>query len=250
MDNSWQENIAVVLAAHGDRGEAHAAGRANQTLIMHRDRLRERSTFAAVTAGVLKGDLTLEAALSAADLPHVRHIAVFPMFMADGYFVRKILPQRISEAKLRRPVTLLRPLGLDPELVGLIAERAEAAAQGAGFQIRTSRLLLVGHGSELGPDSANATMAAVEALRARGTFNEVEAAFLEEAPFLSEALAVRRLPTIVAGFMSGDGLHAGEDIPAAIAESGANAIYSGPIGNSPEIPNLILKAIERALLPK
>ena len=76
MDNSWQENIAVVLAAHGDRGEALAAGRANQTLMMHRDRLCEQSAFAAVTAGVLKGDLTLEDALSAADLPGVHHIAV------------------------------------------------------------------------------------------------------------------------------------------------------------------------------
>jgi sirohydrochlorin ferrochelatase len=249
MDTNWQDKIAVVLAAHGDRGEAHATGRANATLLAHRDRLRENSRFACVTAGVLKGDLALEAALREADLPHVRHIAVFPMFMADGYFVRRILPQRISDAKLSRPVTQLRPLGLDPELFRLIAERAERAAQDAGYQARSSRLLIVGHGSELGPDSANATAAAVEALRARSAFLEIAAAFLEEPPFLAEALADRRLSTVVAGFMSGDGLHAGEDIPAAIAESGAEAVYSGSIGNSPEVPNLILKTIEQALAP-
>ena len=250
IEGSWQENVAVVLAAHGDRGDALSTGRANRSLISHRDRLREISQFAAVTAGVLKGDLALDAALRAAGVPGARHIAVFPMFMANGYFVRNVLPLRLAETKLGRPVSVLPPLGLDPGLIGLIDEQSVKAAQSAGYKAHTSRLLLVGHGSAWDPASANATKAAVEAARTRNLFQEVGAAFLEEPPYLAETLAQSPLPAIVAAFMSGDGLHASEDIPAAISESGAAAVYCGSIGNSPQIPALILRAIERALAAK
>ncbi len=129
----------------------------------------------------------------------------------------------------------------------LIHAEALAAARTARDRRIGSRLLLVGHGSELGPASANATRAAAERIAGLGGFAEVVTAFLEEPPFLDEQLAGDALPTIVAGFFSGDGLHAGEDVPQAIRETGANAIYAGPIGGSPAIPGLIAETIAVAL---
>ena len=48
---------------------------------------------------------------------------------------------------------------------------------------------------------------------------------------------------MVIGFFSSGGMHAAEDVPAAIAKTGADAIYAGPIGASAQIPRLIQTAV-------
>jgi sirohydrochlorin ferrochelatase len=50
-------------------------------------------------------------------------------------------------------------------------------------------------------------------------------------------------PAVVAGFFFGNGLHAGEDVPDAITETGANAVYTGAIGNTPAVAPLIAAAL-------
>jgi sirohydrochlorin ferrochelatase len=74
-------------------------------------------------------------------------------------------------------------------------------------------------------------------------FASVSTAFLEEEPFLEDALRTSNAPTIVAGFFFGDGMHAAEDVPDAIAETCANAVYTGAIGDSPAIARLIATAL-------
>jgi hypothetical protein len=75
------------------------------------------------------------------------------------------------------------------------------------------------------------------------SFQCVAVSFLEEPPFLEDALAGDHPPTIVSGFFFGDGLHAGEDVPAAISVTGARAVYAGPVGSSGGIPALISRAL-------
>ena len=248
VSESWLLNkVALVLAAHGDRGEAIEQGRANSSLLSHRDELAAVGVFRTVTAGVLKGDPTLEAALEAARTSGANRFAIYPMFMADGYFVKRVLPERIAAMGMGSGVRILTPLGLDEAVVPLVMTEAAAAANAAGFHTSTARLLVVGHGSQLGPASADATKLAAARLRATGTFADVSVAFLEEAPFLNDALGNLRLPTVVAGFFSGDGLHASEDIPAAIREAGANAVYSGSLGRMSQLPALIERSVRAAL---
>lgn len=235
--------LAVVLAAHGDRGGTGA----NDALLFHRDTLVRADRYASVSAGVLKGDLTLEAALSAADASSARHIAVYPFFMADGYFVRTRLAGRLAAAGLRLPWTLLSPLGVDPELPHLILRQSLAAAEAAGFQSAATDLLVVGHGSQIGPASADATRAAAARIAAANTFRSVTTAFLEEPPSVAEALHAATEPVVVTGFFSGDGLHAGEDVPEAIAASGRRAVYAGPIGGDPAVAPLIERELQSLL---
>ena len=90
-------------------------------------------------------------------------------------------------------------------------------------------------------------------MAAASPFKAIDVAFLEEEPFVEPVLAVTKAPTVVAGFFFGDGLHAGEDVPAAIRETGAQAIYAGSIGASRRIPELIAGAIDfmvKEALPK
>lgn len=238
----WQRDTAVVLAAHGDR----AGATPNATLLAHRDALTAISNFSAVTAGTLKGDPSLEDALAAAAASGASRILLYPFFMADGYFTGTVVPRRIADAGLAGRIQILPPLGLDPLLAPLIHATAIAAGQSAGMEVSRARLLLVGHGSELGPASANATRAMLARVAALGGFSGFDAAFLEEPPFLDAQLAAGEAPMVVSGFFSGDGLHAGEDVPEALAATSRPAVYAGSIGTSDQIPRLILQSIEAA----
>jgi sirohydrochlorin ferrochelatase len=239
--------VAVVLAAHGDRGDAIARGEANATLLAHRAALAAAGRFRSVSAGVLKGAPSLEAALEEARATGGDRVAVYPLFMADGYFVRQVLPARVAAVDLDCECRILPPLGVEVALPALLRAEALAAAKAAGFDAAAARLLIVGHGSELGPASAEATRRAAAAVAGLGGFGSVATAFLEEPPFLDAALAGAHPPTVIAGFFSGDGLHAGEDLPAAIRDSGARAVYAGPIGGSPAIPGLIAQSLVLSL---
>jgi sirohydrochlorin ferrochelatase len=232
----------VVLAAHGERG----GSRQNAALLSLADALSRSGRYRAVAAGVLNGDPGLEQALEAARCAAAAKVLVYPVFMSDGYFVRQVLAQRIAAAGL--PARRLAPLGLDPGLIPLMLRQALDAAQTAAFDAGAATLLVAGHGSKSRPGgaSARATRQAAQHLAAVSPFADIAVAFLEEPPFLAEALAGSSCPTIVLGFFSGEGLHAIEDVPAAIDKLGARAVYTGPIGSLPEVADIIASAIEAA----
>jgi sirohydrochlorin ferrochelatase len=231
--------IAAVLASHGDR-----AGTArNRLLLSHAESVRSLTGFSIVTAGVLKGEPSLEAALSEAAATGAHTILVYPLFMAEGYFTATVLPDRILAAGHESRAHLMPPLGVDPGIFDLVRASALETSRRAGFDPQASRLLVVGHGSKFGAASARATCDAAADIARSDAFASVSTAFLEEPPFLKTELGRLQTPTVVAGFFFGDGMHAGEDIPAAIGETGAHAVYAGPIGSSPGIPSLIAASL-------
>lgn len=237
--SSLMSRTAVVLAAHGDR----AGDTPNAVLLSQRDALAALASFAHVSAGVLKGEPDLTAALAAAAASGAERIAIYPMFMADGYFTRTVLPDRVTAASVGLPLSVLPPLGLDAGLPALLLREALAATARHGLQPRETQLIVVGHGSKLGPASAEATRAAATAMAREAAFADVVTAFLEEPAFLADVLAADRRPAVVSGFFSGDGLHAGEDVPGAIAASGRRAVYAGSAGASPGLPGLMVTAL-------
>lgn len=236
-------DVVVVLAAHGDRG----GDAPNSVLHSHRDAIAALGVVRSVVAGVLKGEPQLEAALAEAAAAGPHRIAIYPMFMAAGYFTNKVLPDRVQAAGLERSCKILAPLGLDPGLPDLVLRDALGAASAAGMAPKSARLLIVGHGSKLGPASANATRAVARAVARADVFQSLATAFLEEPPFLDDVLARLNGPTIVSGFFSGEGLHAQEDVPEAIREAGTQAIYAGSIGRSLELPRIVLDAVRAAM---
>jgi sirohydrochlorin ferrochelatase len=234
------QRIALVLASHGDRGGASP----NAALQRQAGAVREL-TGLHVLPGMLKGDPTIEQAIADAVATGAARVAVYPLFMADGYFVQKVR-ERVHAAGVTPEPQILPPLGLDPGLPDVLVQEATAAAETKGFDPLKSRLLVVGHGSKLGPASATATRKAAARAALARRFASVTTAFLEEEPFVEDALRASTTPTVVAGFFFGDGMHAGEDVPDAIAETAANAIYTGAIGNSPAVAPLIAAAIAAA----
>jgi len=229
--------LVAILVSHGDRGGESP----NAALATQAARVRELTGLTVLT-GMLKGEPTLEEAVSEAAATGTSRIVVYPLFMADGYFVKKVRERANTVADSLEPV-VLAPLGIDPALPDILVDEAVSLAQREKIEPSDARLLIVGHGSKLGPASASATrkVAARAALARR--FASVSTAFLEEEPFLEDALRTSKAPTIVAGFFFGDGMHAAEDVPDAIAETCANAVYTGAIGDSPAIARLIATAL-------
>jgi sirohydrochlorin ferrochelatase len=233
---------ALVLAAHGDRGTAER----NAVLRGIAQILADKGRFAAVFYGVLNGEPAVGEALRNAAAARPACVLVYPMFMSDGYFVKKVLPERIRVAA-SATVRLLNPLGLDPGLPEIILRRSLQSAKTAGFDPTEADLLLVGHGSKLGRASAEATEGVAQRLRAMAAFATVSTAFLEEEPFLEEAFARAERPLVVAGLFSGEGMHGHDDIPSAMERAAVPCIYTRPIGGDPAIAELIERAALGAL---
>lgn len=140
-------------------------------------------------------------------------------------------------------IAVMRPLGHQPGLPSLLLKESLRTADAAGFVPSQTRLLVVGHGSRLAREPAASTARIADSLRNSGIFAAVKPAFLEEQPLLRSELKNAGLPTVVAGFFSGEGVHAWRDVPAAIEEAGGRVAYTGPIGAHPDTVNLIVNAV-------
>ena len=241
MTTARQNTVAAILAAHGDRGGPTP----NAALRAQAERVAALLPGTPLFTGMLKGEPTIEQALAEAAAA-AQHIAVYPLFMADGYFVRK-LGERIAAAGYGHRTALLTPLGLDPALPDVMISDISNVVPRRGLELHASRLLIVGHGSKLGPASATATRKVATRVALARRFASVTTAFLEEEPFLDDALRAASMPTIVTGFFFGEGLHGSEDVQETIAETGAHAVYAGAIGNSAAIAPLVAAAIKAAI---
>lgn len=242
MNSGRAADVVLVIAAHGDRG-----GEApNSLLLAHAGTLATSGTFQRVTAGVLKGEPSLETALSEAAADETARLMIYPLFMARGYFTETVLAERIAGAGLGDRAIILPPLGADPAVPPLLLRQAIGAACSAGWATSETRLVVAGHGSKFSRASAAATRRAALAMLSVSPFADVEIGLLEEPPFLGDVLAATGRQTVVTGFFSGDGLHAGEDVPGAIRAASANAVYAGSAGSLPEIPGIVAAAVHRA----
>lgn len=231
---------AVVLAAHGERG----GDMKNASLHALVGTLLTQGTFKSVGGGVLNGTPSLGDALATARASGAKQILVYPLFMSDGYFVDTKLPEEISAAGCEGLAKVMAPLGSDDELVALMLRRAAVLARDERMSPANTRLLVVGHGSKSGkPASAAATKRFAGSLRGRGVFRTIDVAYLEEAPLLADVLKASDQTTIVLGYFFAPGLHAAEDVPNALAQSGADAIYAGAVGGDVAVGDVILNAL-------
>jgi sirohydrochlorin ferrochelatase len=234
--------FALLLAAHGER----RAGTDNEGALDLAAALAKRAAANAVAVGFLKGTPSIADAvqqLSGYDL------LVYPLFLADGYFTRKLLPRQLEEAGAYgrgRAICLLPPLGIDPALAELALAEANTVAASQGWPAHRTNLVLLAHGSSNNPASRLATEQMAGTLAARNIFARVRVAFLEELPSLSDAVASLSEPVVVVGLFAGEGMHGGDDAPRLIAQIGrSDVVPAGNIGGFAGLPDVIADTIRR-----
>lgn len=125
-------SFAAVLVSHGDRGGAAP----NAALRAQAEAVRALTGFR-IAVGMLKGEPTIEQGVTEAAATGIERIAVYPLFMADGYFVDKVR-ERVAAAGVAPQPEILSPLGLDPALPDILVEDAATMASREG--IRTSEI--------------------------------------------------------------------------------------------------------------
>ncbi|MDQ2081342.1 CbiX/SirB N-terminal domain-containing protein [Xanthobacteraceae bacterium Astr-EGSB] len=236
--------FALLLAAHGERRD----GAGNEGVARLAVDLAGRGLAAEVGIGFIKGTPSIAETLAGFATGEV---VVYPLFLSDGYFARRRLPQLIESGQeasaARRRVHVLPPLGVDPALVDLVADEARRTADSAHMAAAAVTLVLLAHGTPRDPASRQAAEVMVQRLAATRRFYDVCPAFLEEPPSLAQALDRISGPVVVVGLFAGEGLHGGDDAPQLVREAvRADVVFAGNVGTFTGIADVIAAAVRRA----
>jgi sirohydrochlorin cobaltochelatase len=249
-------NEALLLIGHGSARYLDA-GRALQR---HASTLRLANRFVRVEVGLLNGTPSVTEALAGIDTPTIR---VVPFFMEDGYFSRVAVPRAIRtglndadppsgpEQRNQAPpprILMCPPVGIHDGMAALIERQALAACSTEATPSRDTAILIVGHGSSRAPGQALALHRHTARLAATELFARVEAACLEEPPFVADALSgLRAHPVAVIGFFANRGGHVRDDVPALIAaeqairgSAGHGARFHGCVADDPMMVQIIM----------
>lgn len=231
---------ALILVAHGERGGAGDNG----TVRAHAERLAQSAPFRHVGVGLLNGRPGLDDALAGAGSCEAVH--VFPFLMSEGYFTDTVIPQRLRSGRSPRRCILHRPLGVSRALTPLIADQARRGGEELGVAAHDLSVLLAGHGAKSNRRAREAVELHADALRRTADVATVATAYLEEAPFLEDALRDLTAPTVVVGMFMSGGLHAGEDVPRAMRRAArVPAYYTGAIGAHWSVSDIVACEVER-----
>ncbi len=194
-----------------------------------------------------------------------KEIYIVPNFISEGYFTQTIIPRELEldgalTQRKGRTIRYCPPVGSHPKMTELLLRRAAEVAPGVPRE-QTS-LVIVGHGTDLNDNSAKAVKKQVACIR--GLYSEVVAAYMEDAPQVSEWDTLTTQPNVVVvPFFISDGLHSYQDIPVLLglpfeptAASqveifrrnpcdlrGRKLFYANAIGTEPAIAEIILDQV-------
>jgi sirohydrochlorin cobaltochelatase len=245
---SSRTGLALVLAAHGSHRSAQSAAPVHA----HAAAIRGLGIFDEVAEAFWKEEPSLRDAL---DIVESTTVVIVPLFLADGYFTRIVLPRELRRAATRgRDVRVAPPIGAHPAMAALVLRRAHEASGLTRDRRHAATLVIVGHGTETVTGSGDTVYMLRDALRLTREFRHVECGFLDQAPRLDHVLerASTRDIVLVPFFMS-EGWHAGTTIPrdyglADRSEQGETRgiSYTPPVGTLPHVVDVIVDLAERA----
>ncbi len=254
-------NCALILAGHGSTLNPDSSEPTHQ----HAATLRKRGIFSEVHSCFWKEEPSFRQIWRIVEADEVY---IVPNFISEGYFTQTILPREfgLDGALTERDGKIIKycePVGSHANMTGLILQRAREVAP--GVDLKQSSLVIVGHGTGLNENSAQAIRDQVARIRQLEEFGEVVDAFMEETPAVAEWDQLTTLEhVIVVPFFIADGLHSYEDIPVLlgmapqpmgavsqiglfwqnpIALRGRKLYYASAIGTSPLLADVILDQV-------
>lgn len=254
-------NCALILAGHGSTVNPDSSS----PTLAHARTIRAAGIFAEVAVCFWKEEPGFQEALRMVESPVVY---VVPNFISEGYFTRTVIPREMGlegrhTRRGGRGIFYCDPAGSHPAMTGLLMRQAAAVAP--GVDSRATSLFIVGHGTELDANSAEATKWQAARIVETGRYAEVFASYMEENPLISEWDKISSQPNVVVvPFFISDGLHSYQDIPVllgiredigpAASRSSVfrgnpyqlrerNLFYSGAIGSDPAFSEVILDQV-------
>lgn len=249
---------SVILAAHGSLADEQA----NEPLFELAKSIAASGIFSVVTPAFLNGEPNLTNVFET--LP-AGDVVIVPMMTSDGYYVKQVFPRKLHEnpglGQFRPFMT--PPIGLHPDLPGLVADRLETLMSLLGLGRSDTVVMVIGHGTRRNPDSERSTRTLVDRLRELLPEYEIRVAFIDQDPTIPTVIAETTLPhMLVVPFLISRGPHTTVDVPEAFGlPSGPQiefplvdkfgeglVVCDLPVGMYPEISELCLEWIGDQLL--
>ena len=201
----------VVLVAFGSLSDAEALEEAVQDLTT--------DVAAELPDWTLRGaTLGAEGAIARAFDGLSPEASVFPLMMSDGWLMRRVLPDALKAAG-RGDTPVLTPLGLMPAFRDHCADMIRVGVAENGHPAEATSVVLAAHGSARGPRPAACTRALAEELARVTGVRAVVPGYLEEAPFLADALRDAPEPAICLPCFATNAWHVTGDVPQAVREA-------------------------------
>ena len=252
-----KDKTAVLIVGHGSTVNPDSSA----PTWTHAREIRRRGIFADIQCAFWKEEPSLRDARFFFADKTMREVFVVPNFISEGYFTQTVIPR---ELELPDPITTrangqiwiyCEPVGNNPLVTELLLARAHEIAPNA--EPTETALLIVAHGTELNDNSAVAAKREAERIRARGEFDTVANAYMEEPPLIAEWDQLASASNvIVVPFFIADGLHSYEDIPKLLGIEctgmdvfrknphqvrGRSLYYGKAIGTDPRFADVIIE---------
>lgn len=252
---------ALVVVGHGSTLNPDSA----DPTYDHVETLRDRGCFAEVIPCFWKEEPGMREVLH---MVSSKEIYVVPNFISEGYFTLKVIPRELGlegpiTRRGERVIKYCAPVGSHPGMTEVLLQRSQEVAPGVDPAEVT--LFIVGHGTQQNDQSALAAKHQVALLKEQGKFGDVQAAYMEEAPLITDWAEMAPTPVaVVVPFFISDGLHSYQDIPvmldiekeptAAASErslfrnnpyhlKGKTLYYASAIGTEPLMADVILDQV-------
>ena len=207
----------------------------------------ELARLTGLVAGLLPGWQVRSATLAEPDALQVAVAglgdggALYPLFMAGGWFARVNLPARLASAGAVG-WRVLEPFGCDPSLHDLAADMV-ADALGTRNPAQT-QVLLAAHGSFKSPVPSDIARHVAKIIQEKTKVARAEAAFIDQAPQLASVTGFDAT-SVCLPFFAAAGGHVTDDIPKALATAGFQGRILPPLGLDARVPAIIAAAIQR-----
>lgn len=222
---------------------------------LHADTVRRMGVFHSVHCGFLKETPFIEECL---DHVEAERVIILPNFLAEGYYTKKVIPEKLRLEQQGRPVTYLKPLGLDPFIQDVIIDLTERAM--GDWKPEETTLMLLGHGSTKSATSKDTLLEHIAALREKMNFSQITDLWLEEPPFINDwQESAENKQVLFIPYLIADGQHGGWDMPEMIgmqrdvydqymahSVGGYSVKLTPALGKSPLMVELILKLATQA----
>lgn len=211
-------NTSLLILGHGSSKHPDSSG----SVKMHTEVLRKTGYYAEVSCAFLKEEPFIDVEIL--DAMKSESICIVPDFLAEGYFTRKVIPEKLNLSEQSKTVRYCPPVGTHPLMTELIQTAVEEVL--GEWQPEHTSLLVIGHGSTKNTCSKQTLKSHLAELRSRNLWLQVEDLWLEEAPRVSDwSQVASQRQVIILPFLLNDGQHGGWDIPTDIGIEKNTAVH-------------------------
>jgi sirohydrochlorin cobaltochelatase len=239
----------ILLVGHG----SHLSSDSSRPVHDLARRLREAGAFQEVRVAFWKEEPFLPYALELMESPEV---FVVPVFTSVGYFTDGVVPRELGleggESRTSdRRVRMCAPVGTHSGMARVVLERARETAPLSTERAANGALVVIGHGTDLHPESSDTTRLVADRLASSGPYGTVIPAFLDQSPRVQEVLeGISALDVILVPFFIAEGWHTKSTIPAELELTGSRTErggmtlwYTGPVGTHPTMMDVVLDLV-------